>query len=129
MPSSKKRPTAMDDFQSHDPVFGTRGTFVEAYPEISDFSILATETTLGSSQIFAEHSYSLQDIPPQYVDCHHLRCRKGGFNVGAFLHDMVRNRETNKEKYITCKGHENMGRNQTRRCLNLLKVQATIVYK
>jgi hypothetical protein len=45
------------------------------------------------------------------------------------ISEMYNKREISKEKTISCKGYENMGRGQTRSCMNGLSVKIEITYK
>jgi len=53
-------------------------------------------------------------------------CEEGGYELGDFISDIYNKKETSKEDTIMCKGHEKIGRGQTRKCLNGFKIKVNI---
>jgi len=104
---------------------GSPVSFEEAFPDIEEIKIEGTE-----GDIAQKHKISLNK-DNLGISCSNSLCRDGGYGIelGDFISEMYRNRETSKEGIISCKGHENMGRGQTRRCLNHMHIKVKIKYK
>jgi len=103
-------------------------SFDEAFPDIQEINIEATEGSLGSG--LSEHKIVLNKATLNGVEsCSNRICEKGGYELGDFISDMYHKKETYKDGIILCKGHENMGRRQSRRCLNAFHLKVEIKYK
>jgi len=100
-------------------------SFEEAFPEIEEIKIEGTE-----GDIAQKNNISLSKNN-WGISCSNPLCKDKGYSVelGDFISEIYRNKETSKESIISCKGHENMGRGQTRRCLNHLNIKIEIKYK
>jgi len=126
-----RRPNANDDLRNHPPVFGRLvSSFAETVPEVADFTLEAREYSVGNStRTLSERTFSMANMPAEYMECHNPVCSHGGFPVAQFIRDMAREKRTSHEGTLMCVGHENMGRYQARECLNLVEVKATVTYK
>jgi len=107
---------------------GKSVSFEEAFPEIEEIKIEATEGSLGSG--FSERkivlsSENLSEIEP----CSNRTCEKGGYDLGDFISTIVYKKDTSKSGVISCSGYEKMGVKDKRKCLNGLSVKVEIRYK
>ncbi len=116
------------------PIFMTKGylfrgnpvSFEEAFPEIEELKIEGTEgDIMQGRKIFMNQSNF-------GISCSNPLCKDGGYSPE--LQDVISlmngNKETSKEGIIiSCKGHENMGRHHTRRCMNHMHILIEIKYK
>ena len=108
---------------------GNPVSFEEAFPNIEEIKIEGTEGSLGSG--FSSggkrvlNKKNLGGLEP----CSNSVCEKGGYQLGDFISEMYHKKKTSKEDTIMCKGHENMGRDQSRECLNGFSVKIEIKYK
>lgn len=105
-------------------------SFEEAFPKIEEINIEGTEGDLGSG-LSSGGKISLNKKNFGKINCSNSLCNKGGyeFEIGNLISEMQNKRETSREKTISCKGYENMGGRQTRRCMNGLSIKITIKYK
>lgn len=108
---------------------GNHIRFEEAFPDIENIKIEATERNLGSDFSSGRKMTLDKENFSGIEPCGNRLCKKGGHNIGDFISEMYNKKETSKENTIMCGGHENMGRWKTRRCMNVLKVKADIKYK
>ena len=66
------------------------------------------------------------------MSCSNPLCKEGGYGpeLQDVISSMYRNKETSKGGVIiSCRGHENMGRHQTKRCSNYMHIKVEIKYK
>lgn len=108
---------------------GKPTTFEEAFPEIEEIEIRGTEGSLGSADKI-EFSLNKDNIN-HFPSCSNRLCKNGGYlyKFNNLIAEMYHKKETSKEKLIVCKGHENMGRGQTRTCCNSINLKIKIKYK
>lgn len=104
---------------------GKAMSFDEAFPEIKEITVKGTEGDI------AQKNHILLNKNTLGISCSNSLCENGGYpQLGDIIYEMYRKRETSKEGIIiSCKGHENMGRRQIRRCLNYLSIKIEIKYK
>ncbi len=104
---------------------GNPVSFEDAFPEIEEIKIEGTEGDVAQKHKIVLNKKSLG------ISCSNSLCEKGGYQseLGNLISEMYRKKEVFKEDIVSCKGHENMGRGQTRRCLNHLCIKANITYK
>lgn len=103
---------------------GESVSFEETFPEIEDIEIKGTEGDIAQNRnISLGKNLS--------ISCSNPICKKGGYHpkLGDFIMDMYRNKEVSKDGLISCKGYENMGRGNTRSCLNHTHIKVNVKYK
>ena len=103
-------------------------SFEEAFPDIKEITIDATEGCLGSGFSSGRKMTLTKETLSAIEPCSNSCCKNGGHNLGSFISEMYHKKESSKEDTIMCNGYERMGRKATRRCLNGLKVKVNIKY-
>lgn len=100
-------------------------SFEEAFPEIGEIKIEGTEGDImqGNKILMNKANFGIR--------CSNSLCNEGGYEpeLQNVISLMNRNKETSKEEIIMCKGHENMGRSHSRRCMNNMSIKIEIKYK
>ena len=124
---------ASDVFREADFIFGKKGTFEEAFPQITDVTVEVTEEGKGfDGRDLTERRrvYSKSDPPGEYADCSNSFCYNGGVGIGSILRTMVYARETHHEDTHFCQGQEGSpkGRRRYGPCFNHFKVKITLLY-
>ncbi len=94
---------ASDVFSQSEFLLGPKVLFSEAFPDIArmEVDVICTD----SSEPTYVRRYT-ETTAGQYVDCVNPLCYNGGFNLGVILHEMVRERETDREGTKWCQGNE-----------------------
>jgi hypothetical protein len=105
-------------------------TFHEAYPTIAKLHVEVSEKELGSSGLARRLTFTEQHFQ-HAVNCSNPVCYRGGVQVGWLIHDMVRNKETDREETKSCEGYEGSpkGRKRYRTCLHRFTVKAHVDYR
>lgn len=117
---------ASDIFNKTNYVFGSKGDFKDAFPEIQEMSIHVAELeSLVWMKEQATHYLTVENPGGEYIDCTNPSCSGGGFSMGDMLREAVRGKEEEIEKSTTCKGAETTGR----RCMHAFKVSGSVKYK
>ncbi len=126
-----KRRTKQDQVNEGGFLFGEPTTFEKAFPEIKNISIEFNQRGYG---VYNEESKrritDSRDIG-EYLNCNNSSCQRGGFAIGQEIREMVRSKETEREKLLICEGDEGSpkGRKIGRRCINHINVKIKIKYK
>jgi len=115
------------------PFFGSVTTFEKSFPSIEDLSI-SIELSNGPWPLPGEDrtdSYTKETLRGDVIACRNPSCRRGGFNIGAILHEMVSKKETELSTGQRCFGDEGSpkGRVKGRRCAYQFKAKISITYK
>lgn len=108
-------------------MFSSPAPFDEVFPEIAEITVDVKEDgyMLHERQKRSYHM-TKEDINPEF-SCHNVSCKKNsGFNIQSVIRNMVRNRETDKEGGVRCKGWET---SMKRNCMNHIEVKIQIKYK
>jgi len=113
-------------------------TFEETYPELEDALVEWKESgnntdrpdflSKNKDQKFNSR-FSIKENHGTLISCSNTLCKKGGFQLGFVIHEMIRKKETEREGFIPCEGYEPMGRGNKRRCLNSISYRITLKYK
>lgn len=106
-------------------------SFAEAYPTIASLRVEVTEESgIGwgrsdSKWVFTEQNFR------HAVNCSNTMCYGGGVEIGWLIHDMARNKETDREENKKCQGYEGSpkGRRRHRSCMNMFQIKAHVEYK
>lgn len=124
-------PKASDLFRDSTPVIGSKGMLGDVYPEIKDITVEVHESGDGVDSWNKDRTYDKNYFPGEFVDCSNPSCYGGGFQLGSYLAQMVRERQTDLEDAKTCRGNEGSpkGRRIYRSCLNTFKFKIKIKYK
>lgn len=120
-------PNAQDGVEKGNFVFGGKTTFREAYPEVTSLEVEVRAIPMGFGNIESYH-YSLDLAPGQFTRCPNPNCANGGFDVGSFLHHLVREGKPAGEGGGPCVGAERLGRHGRRSCFYSFSAKATIGY-
>lgn len=124
---SKERDKAQEVFDKSVPVFGSKGPFSEAYPEIETVQIEVEEYNFQGH--FKTHHRSENNVS-EFVNCSNPMCYGGGVCVGFdVIGYMVAKKLTEYEgEKVSCGRREGTS-SRDRRCLHSFKVRAKIKYK
>ena len=131
MSGRSKVQKASDVFNNTDFVFAKKSPFEEVFPEIENLKVEVIESGEGVSEWSRKHVYLKEHFPGEYINCSNSLCYNGGFSVGSFLRDMVRNKQTDLDGSKLCQGNEGSpkGRRIYRKCLNSFKIHIEIKYR
>lgn len=126
-----KRQKASDVFRETNFIFGKKGSFDEAFPEIEDLTIEVEKSGNGVKEWNHKSFYNKQNFPGEYIDCNNSLCYNGGLAIASILREMVRNKQPELETSKTCIGDEGSpkGGKIYRKCMNSFNIKVTIKYK
>lgn len=126
-----RRKKASDIFREGTPMFAKKVSFEEAFPELEDLRIEVKESGYGVGERTGVRTYTLDNLPGEYIDCSNPHCYGGGFSVGSIVRSMVREGETAFEAGQLCKGYEGSpkGRRKYRDCLNCFEINVSLRYR
>ncbi|MGP9799001.1 hypothetical protein ACT3UJ_16780 [Halomonas sp. 86] len=117
---------ASDVFNEKDYVFGSKGNFKDAFPEVQEMSIHVIELeSLIWMKEQTTHYLTAKYPGGEYIDCTNPSCDGGGFSMGNVLREAVNSKEKEIVKSITCQGSETTGR----RCMHVFKVSGSVKYR
>lgn len=126
------RKKASDIFRETNYVFSKKVPFLEAFPELEDFTIEVSE----SPDIIwggEEHprTYTKANPPGEFVDCTNSVCYSGGVSIGEILREMIRERKTQHQVSKGCRGYEGSpkGRRRYRSCMHRFTIKVSLRYK
>ncbi len=126
----RKRNTMQDKVNEGNFLFSQPTNFQNAFPTIEDINIKAIEKGYG---IYGEDitSHFGKTTLGEYINCHNPSCKRGGFEIGWAIRDMVDKGETERKEMLICKGDEGSpkGRKIGRRCINHIETEIKIKYK
>lgn len=128
---SRKRMKASDVFRDTEFLFGKKGTFTEAFPEIEDLRVTVVESGDGVWGDNREAIYSKAHPPGEYVNCSNPLCYNGGVGLGQLIRNMTYSRtEKWEQEYMSCRGYEGSpkGRRKYGPCFNSFAVKIQITY-
>jgi len=111
-------------------------SFEEAFPTIESATISEYEVGEGVPTFGVDESHRRtfgEGVPftDGLIPCRNPRCRRGGYEVDHSLHEMVREKLTEKVFERNCPGDEGSpkGRREGDRCRNVLHYRLRIKYK
>lgn len=117
---------ASDIFKETNYVFGSKGNFKDAFPEIQEMFIHVTELeSLIWMKEQATHYLTVERPGGEYIDCTNPSCGGGGFSMGNVLRKAINSKEEEIEQSITCLGRETSGR----RCMHAFKISGSVKYR
>ena len=120
-----------DIINNTDYVFSQKKSkFYEAYPSIAKLHVEVYEATMGLGSETREWVLTEENFR-HAVNCSNSVCYGGGIEIGWFIHDMVRDKATDRELRQKCKGYEGSpkGRKRYRSCFHSFHIKAHIEYK
>ena len=110
-------------------MFSNPVPFEKAYPEVENISVNVKE---AGYMLKRENTFTLtkNNIYPNF-SCSNISCKQGGISIERLIRDMIRNKETEINTQLGCKGHEGSpkGRRRGRDCMNHFEIQISIEYK
>ncbi len=104
------------------------------FPQIEDINgIVKVKPSFGGPREEVK-PFTKSNLPVGYIYCESEVCNKGGVPLGELLWNllsrMVKNKQVEGHDSEICKGYENMGRYQTRRCMTtFVTVEVQIKYR
>ena len=105
-------------------------SFEEAFPNIEEIRIEVVEMFYEKKTHYLGNDPNNRGLGEHIPYCSNRHCKEGGFELGSLLRDMYKNRETQREKLLSCTGHETLGsRWKTRPCINHFTTKISIKYK
>lgn len=105
-------------------IFVDLGKFEEVFPDLEDVIVKYTEFEMGREK--RKGTFSMRSRGGQ-MRCGNDRCFRGGYEFDFIVHDMLRNKETEKEIELRCRGDEGSPkRYRGRPCLRSIKGIITI---
>jgi hypothetical protein len=109
-------------------VFGTEyDSFEEAFSDVAELELHVEETDMVETQ--RSNTYDADSLPGGELRCSNDLCKNGGVFVDTIISGMISNDETELETTESCKGHESMGRNESRSCAHLFHLDIEIEYE
>ena len=111
------------------PVFGQPRTFEEAFPTVQSARVRVSQAQLGDPKL--PELFAWPDGPHfrALLHCRNPLCKGGGFDIQAVLSGMVSDCATERAFSGKCRGHESMGRGQTRTCMTFFTGSVEIEYR
>jgi hypothetical protein len=131
MARQNQRQKASDLFRESTPMFGTKGTLAEVYPQIKDIIVEVQESGYGVDSWNSNRTYTKDFFPGEFIDCSNPSCFGGGFQLGSYLRRMVTEGNTELEDSKSCRGNEGSpkGRRIYRSCINTFEFKIKIQYE
>lgn len=115
----------------HQPLFGDRGSFDKAFPEVDSIEITVRHQSALNHG--AEYAVTYDDKAgiPSVIPCPNPRCRQGGYAIETWLQELVRQRVATGHAKWLCDGHEepSKGRPQGYPCMNSAEIDFRVTYK
>lgn len=132
MSSREDRQKASDVFRDTNPLFGSKVSFSEAFPEVREARVQVVERGHTGSWTSGDLNRSLSSLRGlgEFVDCSNSLCYNGGFSVGSILREMVGKRESHRDTTAVCRGYEGSpkGRRRYGSCPNYFTISIDIDY-
>jgi hypothetical protein len=109
------------------PFLGTQTAFQAAFPQVTalEVEVWATPVGFGAGE---RYLYSLANAPGQFTPCPNPACSGGGYDVGSFLAQLIRQRQTEGKARGGCVGAERLGRHGSRHCHYSFQTTAQLEY-
>jgi len=129
--SRKDREKLTDRINKTSYVFSRKvDSFEEAYPTIASLRVEVTESDLGFGRSPRTWPFTERNFQ-HAVNCSNPMCYGGGVEIGWMIHDMARNKETDREESKMCQGYEGSpkGRKRYRSCLHSFRIKVHVKYK
>lgn len=119
---------ASDVFDKSHPAFGRKVSFVEAFPTIKKVTVNVVESDAYGKE--RNSLYTSEDMG-EYIDCSNHKCYNGGFSIGDILRTMIREKKSDLETELSCRGYEGSpkGRRRYGSCDRFFRVKVHIDYK
>jgi len=102
-------------------------SFEEAFPNVTELKLRVEETDMVETQ--RTMTYDEESLSSGELRCSNHPYKNGGVYVDTILSRMIENEETELETTEQCKGHESMGRDQSRDCVHMFHLEIEIGYE
>jgi hypothetical protein len=119
---------ATDVFSNSNPLFGSKVTFKEAFPNIQSVTVDVVETDEDGDE--RRMSYDETELG-QFIDCSRDRCYNGGFDIGKEIRKLYAAKLTEGGGEASCRGRDGTpkGKYQGESCEHMFTFSINIVYK